>query len=164
MLYYRFYDELPASRAPSSSLAGSRAPLPCITCYPSVPRLHHMHSSSLAVSHAPLQFPNCITCYPRVHKMYHAPPPFGDTWRGKLSLYSPFVTFIDFTLRGGGGGGVQAYHFGKKYFELRVGGGGQDTSQNFEGSFVSMRAILPKWGLRAKTRAKTKIWTKGNRA
>ena len=76
---FRFYDELPASRAPSRSLAGSRAPLQfpdCITCYPPVPRLHHvLSSSSLAVSHAPLQFPDCITCYPRVHKMYHAPTP-----------------------------------------------------------------------------------------
>ena len=26
----------------------------------------------------------------------------------------------------GGGGGVQAYHFGKKFFELGVGGEGQD--------------------------------------
>ena len=102
---FRFYDELPTSRAPSSSLAGSRAPLQfpdCITCYPPVPRLHHMlSSSSLAVSHAPLQFPDCITCYPRVHKMYHTPappPPFGDTWRGISSLLSPFVTSIDFTL------------------------------------------------------------------
>ena len=81
---FRFYDELPASRAPSSSLAGSRAPLQfpdCITCYPLVPRLHHvLSSSSLAVSHAPLQFPDCITCYPRVHKMYHAPSPLY-LWR-----------------------------------------------------------------------------------
>ena len=82
---FRFYDELPASRAPSSSLAGSRAPLQfpdCITCYPPVSRLHHVLSScSLAVSHAPLQFPDCITCYPRVHKMYHAPaPPPPPLW------------------------------------------------------------------------------------
>ena len=28
----------------------------------------------------------------------------------------------------GGGGGVQAFHFGKNYFELEVGGDGQDTS------------------------------------
>ena len=81
---FRFYDELPASRAPSRSLAGSRAPLQfpdCITCYPPVPRLHHvLSSSSLAVSHASLQFPDCITCYPRVHKMYHAPAP-PPLWR-----------------------------------------------------------------------------------
>ena len=44
---------------------------------------------------------------------------------------------------GGGGGGVQAYHFGKKYFEQGVGGEGQDTSQQFEGIFGSIRAILP---------------------
>ena len=44
---------------------------------------------------------------------------------------------------GGGGGGVQAYHFGKKDFELGVGGERQDTFQNFEGSFGSIRALLP---------------------
>ena len=32
------------------------------------------------------------------------------------------------------GGGVQAYHSGKKDFELGVGGEGQDTSRHFEGS------------------------------
>ena len=42
----------------------------------------------------------------------------------------------------GGGGGVQAFHFGKKDFELEVGWEGQDTSRNFEGSFGSIRAIL----------------------
>ena len=40
------------------------------------------------------------------------------------------------------GGGVQAYHFGKRYSELGVGGEGQDTSKQFEGSFGSIRAIL----------------------
>ena len=44
----------------------------------------------------------------------------------------------------GGGGGIQAFHFGKNYFELGVGGDGQDTSRRFEGSFGSIRAILPK--------------------
>ena len=39
--------------------------------------------------------------------------------------------------------GVQAYHFGKKDFELGVGGEGQDTSRHFEDSFGSIRAILP---------------------
>ena len=48
MLYYRFYDELPASRAPSSSLAGSREPL---------------------------QFPDCITYSPPVSWLYHVLPP-----------------------------------------------------------------------------------------
>ena len=38
---------------------------------------------------------------------------------------------------------VQAYHLGKKYFELGVGGVGQDTSQHFEGIFGSVRAIMP---------------------
>ena len=50
----------------------------------------------------------------------------------------------------GGGGGVQAYHFGKKDFEQGVGGEGQDTSRYFEGGFESMRAILPMCGLGAK--------------
>ena len=45
-----------------------------------------------------------------------------------------------FFLRGRGG---QAYHFGKKYFELGVDGEGQDTSKHFVGSFGSIRAILP---------------------
>ena len=40
-------------------------------------------------------------------------------------------------------GGVQAFHFGKNDFELGVGGDGQDTSRHFEGSFRSIRAILP---------------------
>ena len=44
---------------------------------------------------------------------------------------------------GGGGGGVQASHFGKKDFELGVGGEGQDTFRHFEGSFGSILAILP---------------------
>ena len=35
-----------------------------------------------------------------------------------------------------------ALHFGKKFFELGVGGEGQDTCQHFEGSFESIRAIL----------------------
>ena len=38
------------------------------------------------------------------------------------------------------------------------------SAQNFEGSFGSVRALLPMRGLGAKTGAKTKIWTKGNRA
>ena len=55
-----------------------------------------------------------------------------------------FLCIHDVSLRGGGGGGeVQAYHFGKKYFDLGVGGEGQDTSQHFEGSFGSIHAILP---------------------
>ena len=44
---------------------------------------------------------------------------------------------------GGGGGGVQAFHFGKNDFELGVGRDSQDTSRHFEGSFWSIRAILP---------------------
>ena len=41
------------------------------------------------------------------------------------------------------GGGVQAYHFGKKHFEIGVGREVQDTSRHFDGSFGSIRAILP---------------------
>ena len=93
MLYLGFMMSYLHHVPPPDLWLDQRAPLQfpdCITCYPPVPRLHHvLSSSSLAVSHAPLQFPDCITCYPRVHKMYHAPapPPFGDTWRGKLSLF-----------------------------------------------------------------------------
>ena len=88
---------------PSSSQTVSRATLQfpdCITCYPPVPRLYHvLPSSSQTVSRATLQFPDCITCYPPVPKFITPPHiPFGDTWKGKLSLFSPFVTFIDFTL------------------------------------------------------------------
>ena len=50
---------------------------------------------------------------------------------------------IDFKGGGGGGGGVHAFHFGKTYFELGVGGEGQETSRHFKGSFGSIRAILP---------------------
>ena len=56
-----------------------------------------------------------------------------------LFIFSILVKFR--VLRGGGGG--QAYHFGKKYFELGVRGEGQDTSPNLWGSFESIRAILP---------------------
>ena len=38
---------------------------------------------------------------------------------------------------------VQAYHFGKKDFELGVEWKGQDTSRHFKGIFGSIRAILP---------------------
>ena len=43
----------------------------------------------------------------------------------------------------GGGGGVQTFLLWKKYFDLGIGGEGQDTSRHFEGSFGSIRAILP---------------------
>ena len=42
-----------------------------------------------------------------------------------------------------GGCGVQAFHFGKNDFELGVVRDGQDTSRHFEGSFRSIRTILP---------------------
>ena len=54
-------------------------------------------------------------------------PSNGDN----VTQTSPKVTML---LKGGGGGGD---------FELGVGGGGQDTSRHFEGSFRSIRAILP---------------------
>ena len=60
-------------------------------------------------------------------------------------------------VRGGGGGGVQAVHFEQNYFELGVGGDGQDTFRHFEDSFRSIRAILPIRGLGAKTGANTRI-------
>ena len=95
---------------------------------PLVSRLDHVHpSSSQTVLHTTIQFPDYITCSPPVPWLYHVPPPvhklyhvlpsgsqnfsraphvpFGDTWKGKLSLFSSFaILFIDFTLRGGGGG------------------------------------------------------------
>ena len=54
----------------------------------------------------------------------------------------------------GGGSGLSLW---KNYFELGVGGDGQDTSRHFEGSFGSIRAILPMLGFGAKTGAKTRI-------
>ena len=39
--------------------------------------------------------------------------------------------------------GGPAFHFGKTDFELGVGGQDQDTSRHFNGSFGSIRAILP---------------------
>ena len=44
---------------------------------------------------------------------------------------------------GGGGGGGSGLSHWKNYFELGVGGDSQDTSRHFEGSFRSIRAILP---------------------
>ena len=38
--------------------------------------------------------------------------------------------------------GGQEYHVGKNYFELGVGGEGQDTSRHFEGGFGSKRVKL----------------------
>ena len=43
----------------------------------------------------------------------------------------------------GGGGDFRPITLEKKYFELGVRGEGQDTSRKFEGSFGSIRAILP---------------------
>ena len=54
------------------------------------------------------------------------------------------------------GWGGQACYFGNLNFEILVEGVGQDTSQPFEGSFGSMRAMLPVWGLAAKIKSKTK--------
>ena len=47
-------------------------------------------------------------------------------------------------LKGGGGGGGSGLSVWTNDFELGVGGEGQDTSQNLEGSFGSIRALLPK--------------------
>ena len=82
MLYCRFYDALPTSRAPSSSLAGSRAPLQfpdCITCYPRVPRLHHvLSSSSKTISRATLEFTKCIM----------PPPPLATLERKIIFIFT----------------------------------------------------------------------------
>ena len=66
-----------------------------------------------------------------------APP--VDIFGGPTKLYclqKNVATFLVPLI--GEGGRVR-----KKYFELGVGGEGQDTSQHFEGSFGSIRAILP---------------------
>ena len=46
-------------------------------------------------------------------------------------------------LLGGGGGGFRPFTLENKYFKLGVGGDSQDMSRHFEGSFGSIRAILP---------------------
>ena len=82
----------------------------CIMCSPPIPWLYQyvLPFNSKTVS----RVPKCITCSQMYHVsknsllsttlLYQEPPtpyiPFGDTWRGKLSFISPFVTFIDFTL------------------------------------------------------------------
>ena len=65
----------------------------------------------------------------------------------RLTIWDQYyiVHKITYVLRG-----VQAFHFGKKDYEIEVWGEGQDTSRHFEGSFESIRAILPMWGLGAK--------------
>ena len=60
---------------------------------------------------------------------------------GEKSTHKNLITFFYFPgniLRG-----VQAFHFGKTYFELGVEWEDQDTSRHFEGSFGSIHAILP---------------------
>ena len=48
-----------------------------------------------------------------------------------------------------------AYHFGKNDFELGIGGGGQKTSRNIEGSFGSIReASEQKLGQKPKSELK----------
>ena len=56
-----------------------------------------------------------------------------------------------------GGGRFRPITLEKNYFELGVGGEGQDTSRHFDGGFGSMRAISPLWGLRVKMEPKTNI-------
>ena len=54
-----------------------------------------------------------------------------------------FTHSYSFKGGGGGGGGGSGLSLWKNDFELGVRGVGQDTSQHFEGSFGSIRAILP---------------------
>ena len=63
------------------------------------------------------------------------------------------------------GRGVQAQNFWKVYFELWVGGRGQDIYQQLEGGFGSINPILPIWGLVAKSGPKNqslKSWDKAS--
>ena len=62
-----FTNYMPASRAPSSSLAGSRAPI-------QFPNYHALPSRSQTASRAPLQFPGCITCSPPIPRLYYVLP------------------------------------------------------------------------------------------
>ena len=52
-------------------------------------------------------------------------------WSYVLDVKTLYMNIINIYTLLGGGGGVQAYHFGKKDFELGVGGEGQDTSRHF---------------------------------
>ena len=54
-------------------------------------------------------------------------------------------------------GGVQASYFGNLDFDLWVEGDGLDIYQQLEGSFESMRAMLPMRGLGEKMGPKIKI-------
>ena len=64
--------------------------------------------------------------------------------RASDSLVKRYLSCLCIKGGGGGGGGRnQAYHFGKKDFELGVSWEGQETSLHFEDSFGSIRAILP---------------------
>ena len=71
-----------------------------------------------------------------------------------VNIFAQYGPIQPISLKGGGGSGLSLW---KKYFELGVGWEGHDTSQHFEGSFGSISAIQPMWGLGAKTMAKTKI-------
>ena len=66
------------SRATSSSQTASRVP--------PVPWLYHVLPSSSQTISRHRVLPKNVSS------------PFGDAWRVKLSLFSPFVTFIDITL------------------------------------------------------------------
>ena len=79
---------------------------------------------------------------------------FHGTWP-KSPCISRLIRRASISLLRDGHHQDQAYHFGKKDFELGV--KGQDTSRNLKGSFVSIRVLLHMWGLGANT----KIWLKG---
>ena len=62
------------------------------------------------------------------------------TWDQVMFVQLAAHIFVLVALKGGGG--FRPFT-GKNDFELGVGGDGQDTSRHFEGSFWSIRAILP---------------------
>ena len=81
-------------------------------------------------------------------------------WRTPKTVHVKPLLFIwrpSFTFRGGGGGG-QAYHFGRNDFELGVEGPGHVLT--FWGWFWVHACNTAHCCLKSKNRAKTKIWTK----
>ena len=104
ILAYTVKTRISSPRLPASRISALRIPAPRI---PSHHSFLHFNSNTVK---PPIPCPHTVPfCFPQE------------------ALYSFFFTVI--RLRGGGGG-VQAYHFGKKYFKLGVGGEGQNMSRH----------------------------------